>query len=169
MRFKEQTAIRRRIKKPRPELYPSLPERKAASNKRLVMSLHNRAVTTAILLLYAPFIRHFCPVCSFVFHFCCLNLYSAVFHWICLASFLLIRKGCFQLLHLAFNLKLTTRIFFTPFGLYCRFHLFFYILVTHIAFFCSNSIQNLKIAWCVISSFYKAFVQFSSRSIELIL
>ena len=44
-------------------------------------------------------------------------------------------------------------------------------LVTHIAFFYSNSLQNHKIGTgvCVISSFYKAFVQFLSHSIELIL
>ena len=39
------------------------------------------AGSTAILL-FGPFIRHFCSVCSFVFHFCCLNLDAAVFHWI---------------------------------------------------------------------------------------
>ena len=50
---------------------------KVKQNRWLVMSLHqfyNRSVSTA------PFIGHFCSVCSFVFHFCCMNLDSAVFH-----------------------------------------------------------------------------------------
>ena len=48
---------------------------------------------------------------------------------------------------------------------YHRFHFF---VVTHITFFYSSSIQNLKLVF-VISYFYKTLVQFSSHLIELIL
>ena len=57
---------------------------KVKQNRWLVMSLHelyNRAVSTAILPL-CTIVGHFCSVSSFVFHFCCMNLDSDVFHWI---------------------------------------------------------------------------------------
>ena len=63
---------------------------KVKQNGRLVMSLHpsflTYAVSTAILLLCTVYSTFFL-CCRFLFHFCCLNLDSAVFHWICLASF----------------------------------------------------------------------------------
>ena len=52
---------------------------KVKHNRRLMMSLHWLIIFISALV-YAPFIRHFCSVCGFVFHFVCMNLNSAVFH-----------------------------------------------------------------------------------------
>ena len=107
------------------------------------MSLHqlyNRAVSTAILLLYTVYWK-FCSVCSFVFHFCCMNLDSAVFQ--------------------------TTRITFPAVG-YRRFDFFVYNLLLTSPSYIRIHFKTLKLVF-VISCFYKAFVQFSSHSIELIL
>ena len=102
------------------------------------MSLHqfyNRSVSTA------PFIGHFCSVCSFVFHFCCMNLDSVVFQ--------------------------TTRITFPAVG-YRRFYFFVYNLLLTSPSFIRIQFKTLKLVF-VISYFYKAFVQFSSHSTEQIL
>ena len=70
--------------------------------------------------------------------------------------------------HLTFNLKQQTiRITFPAVG-YRRFHFFVYNLLLTSPSFIRIQFKTLKLVF-VISYFYKAFVQFSSYSIELIL
>ena len=70
--------------------------------------------------------------------------------------------------HLTFNLKQQTiRITFPAVG-YRRFHFFVYNLLLTSPSFIRIQFKTLKLVF-VISYFYKAFMQFSSHSIELIL
>ena len=69
--------------------YKFSPLRKFFSLQHSDMETSERAVRTAVLLLYALFIRKFCSVCCSVFH----DLDSVVFHSdFCLASFLLFQN-----------------------------------------------------------------------------
>ena len=66
---------------------------------------------------------------------------------------------------IAFNFQSTSRITFPAVG-YRRFQFFAYNLLLTSLSFIRIQFKTLKLV-CVISSFYKAFVQFSSHSIEL--
>ena len=96
-----------------------------------------------------------------------MNLDSAVFHCFFFpASFLLIRKSCCQWLNLTFNLKQHESLFqqsvITVF-----ISLFINLLLTSPSFIRIQS-KTLKLVFAI-SYIYKAFVQFSSHAIELIL
>ena len=121
------------------------------------MSLHqlyNRAVSTAILLLCTVYWTF---LLCLQFCFPCL-LYESRF-----------RRFSMNFAPLVFQLseKVVVRITFPAVG-YRRFHFFVFNLLHTSPFFIQIQLKTLKLI-CVISSFYKAFVQLSSRSIELIL
>ena len=67
---------------------------------------------------------------------------------------------------IAFNFQSTTRITFPAVG-YRRFQFFAYNLLLTSPSFIRIQFKTLKLV-CVISSFYKAFMQFSSHSTELL-
>ena len=128
--------------------------------------LYNRAVSTPILLLctvYSTFLLclQFCfPFLLSESIFCrfSLTFASQVFY----LSEKVVFNDC-----IAFNLKKTTPIFFQQSVYIAVFISLVYLLLTWPSFV-RIQFKTLRLV-CLISYFYKAFVQFSSRLIELFL